>query len=208
MSDRRGRAAGLTPVSSFQIPPRPRAHCRHTGGRSSSQPTVQLSLVYNSSALLCAPFLFFTRTMGLCSCAPDRAHQSFLSFNGKAVTFIRKEREFQPLEPRGEADGIPCLSISGICDETKLQTAGTITPSWFLNCVLFLISNSSSLNPKSFSVGWMVNICCLLSWGQQLIFLTQKITVESRLWATQKSDRLGSHLKVKNRTTAPISSEF
>lgn len=117
----------------------------------------------------------FSWTMGFCSCAPDRAQQSFLSFNGKAATFIRRVREFQPLEPKGEAEGIPFLLISGICDEAPLQTAGTITPHWVLNCDLFLISKSSSLKPKRFSVGWMVNICCLLSWGQQLVYSHTKL---------------------------------
>lgn len=117
--------------------------------------------------------------MGLCSCAPDRAQQSFLSLNGKAVPFIRKEREFQPLEPRGKAEGIPCLLISGISDEIKWQIEGTITPRWFLNHILFLISNSSSLKPKSFSVGWMVNILLSPQLGTAVDFLTQKISVES-----------------------------
>lgn len=80
--------------------------------------------------------------MGLCSCAPDRAQQSFLAFNGKAAT-SRKEREFQPLEPKGEAEGIPCLLTSGTCDGAKLQTTGTITPTWLSNCVLFHIPKSS-----------------------------------------------------------------
>lgn len=93
--------------------------------------------------------------MGLCSCTPDRAQQSFLSFHRKAATFVRKEGEFQSLESKGEAEGIPYLLISGICDEAKLQTANTITSSWFLNCALALISKLPSVKPKSFqSVGW------------------------------------------------------
>lgn len=54
--------------------------------------------------------------MGECSWAPGRAQQSLLSFNGEAATFAEKEREFQPPQSKGEAEAIPRLLASGICD--------------------------------------------------------------------------------------------
>lgn len=88
-------------------------------------------------------------------------NKAFFPLMPRQLHSTRQEREFQPPEPKGEAEGIPWLLTSGICDGAKLQTAGTITPSWFLDCIPFLTSKSSSLKPKSFSVGWMVNICHL-----------------------------------------------
>lgn len=54
--------------------------------------------------------------MGECSWAPGRAQPSLLPFKGKTATFVEKEREFQPPQPKGEAEGVPCLLASGICD--------------------------------------------------------------------------------------------
>lgn len=104
-------------------------------------PTLQRGLVYNNWSLLCSLLLFSTMGSCLCSWAPEAGlNKASCPLMAMQPHSSKKEKRFQPAEPKGEGSWIPCLLVSANWTGTKLQTAGMITPSWLWNRFLFLIS--------------------------------------------------------------------